>query len=209
MTINLIIVDDHQLFIDGIKSILSTEIGISVIGECHNGLEVIQLLEKGLLPDIIMTDIRMPIMNGIACTRAIAHSHPDIPVLALSMFDQEEDIIEMLEAGARGYIVKNTGKEEMLEAIYALHRKEEYYSPELSDKVKKYRQTKEISVQHPLSRREREILSLIAKGSTSVQIAKSLNISKLTVDTHRKNIHKKLGIKSNTGLVKYAITNNL
>lgn len=208
MTIKIIIADDHQLFIDGIKSILKIEIGVTFIGEAKDGLELLNLVEKGDKPNVILTDIRMPVMDGIVATRVLSKKYPNIPILALSMFDQESDVIEMMEAGASGYIVKNAGKEEMLEAIYTLHRKEQYFSKELRGKLFHY-QKSNVGDKKALTRREKEIVSLIAKGRTSVQISQELNISKLTVDTHRKNIHKKLGIASNAGLVRYALEEKL
>lgn len=209
MTIKIIIADDHQLFIDGIKSILSTELGITFIGQAKDGLELINLVEKGdEKPDVILTDIRMPVMDGIVATRVLSKKYPKIPILALSMFDQEADVIDMLDAGVSGYIVKNAGKEEMLEAIYTLHRKKQYFSKELKGRLFHYQKDKG-EKKKLLTRREKEIVSLIAKGRTSLQISQELNISKLTVDTHRKNIHKKLRIISNAGLVRYALEEKL
>jgi len=205
MNIEVIITDDHQLFIDGIKSILKTEIGISIIGEANDGLQLIKLLDKGLNPDVILMDIRMPVMDGITTTRVLAKDHSDIAVLALSMYDQESDVIEMMEAGAKGYIVKNAGKKEMLEAIYALHSKRSYFSKKIKDSLKHYHERKN-SKSRTLTRRETQIIDLIGKGRTSQQIAVELCISKLTVDTHRKNIHKKLRIATNAGLIKYALS---
>ena len=120
MKINILIVDDHQLFTDGIKSILMKEIDIEVIAEATNGLEVLQLLEKEIFPDIVITDIRMPVLDGIALTKQLAKNHPEIKVLALSMYDQTADVIEMLNAGAKGYVTKNVDKNELVSAIHTL-----------------------------------------------------------------------------------------
>lgn len=203
MKVKIIIADDHQLFIDGIKSILTNEIGISIVGEANNGLQVIQLLESGICADVILTDIRMPVMNGIATTRLLAKQFPKIPVLALSMYDQPSDIQEMLDAGALGYIVKNSGKQELIKAIHALHQGRKYLSKDLEQYQLEGGRTG--SKQYPLSRREKQIVALIAKGRTSHQIAEELHISKLTVDSHRKNIYKKLGLKTVAGLIKFAL----
>ena len=208
MTIKIVIADDHQLFIDGIKSILSSEIGITITGEAKNGLELLNLIESGEKPNVILTDIRMPIMSGIVATRIISKKYPSIPILALSMYNQEADVVDMVEAGASGYLVKNAGKKEMLEAIYAVHNKKQYFSKELRGKLSYDLKSKSIT-KRELTPREKEIVILISKGRTSVQIAQELNISKLTVDTHRKNIHKKLGISSNAGLVRYALEERL
>ncbi|MDX1640611.1 MAG: response regulator transcription factor [Balneolaceae bacterium] len=205
--IKAVIADDHQMFIDGIKSILESVSDITIVDEAKDGLDLIKSVEK-FIPDIVLTDIRMPGMDGIAAVKYLSENFPNIPVLALSMFDQEEEIIEMLKAGASGYIIKKAGKEELVTAINKLVNRGSYYSPSISGKVNKWLKNPDINEKSsPLTKREREILKLIARGKTSQQIAKALKISKYTVDTHRKNIHKKLGIKSNTGLVKYVMEN--
>lgn len=205
--IKAVIADDHQMFIDGIRSILENVRDIEIEAEAKDGLELIKAVEK-VSPDIVLTDIRMPGMDGIAATRYLTENFSNIPVLALSMFDQQEDVIDMLKAGASGYIIKKAGKEELVRAIKKLVNHGHYYSPSISGKVDKWLENPEFRESpSPLTKRERQILQLIAEGKTSQQIAKSLKISKYTVDTHRKNIHKKLDIKSNTGLVKYVMEN--
>jgi DNA-binding NarL/FixJ family response regulator len=206
MTIRIVIADDHQLFIDGIKSILSKEIGIQIVGEANNGLELIKCIDS-TKPDVVLTDIRMPIMDGVNVTRTLSKEHPEIAVLAVSMYDQQVDVIEMLEAGAKGYVTKNVEKKELLEAIHTLFKGESYVSKNLPINIKDWLSTAQKPQQELLTRREKEIVRLIARGRTTLQIAESLNLSKYTIDTHRKNIHKKLGIKSNTGLVSYALKN--
>ncbi|MBC3756843.1 response regulator transcription factor [Hyunsoonleella sp. SJ7] len=205
MTINVIIADDHQLFIDGIKSILQKVMNVEVIGEANNGLEVLKLLENGLKPDIIITDIRMPILDGVGLTRRLTSEYPNIKVLALSMFDQTVDVTEMLDVGSKGYVTKNVDKDELELAINTLVKGEYYFSKNLPESIQDWFNEEKTALQSELTKRETEILQLIVKGRTSIQMAKQLKLSKFTVDTHRKNIHKKLGIKSNTGLVNYAI----
>lgn len=205
MTISILIADDHQLFIDGIKSILEKVINVETIGEANNGLEVLKLLENGSAPDIIITDIRMPILDGIGLTRMLTAEYPKIKVLALSMFDQAIDVTEMLEVGAKGYVTKNVDKRELEAAINALVKGEYYFSNNLPESIKDWFTKEKNAFQPQLTKREVEILQLIVKGRTSIEMAKHLKLSKFTVDTHRKNIHKKLGIKSNTGLVNYAL----
>jgi DNA-binding NarL/FixJ family response regulator len=208
MTIRIIIADDHQLFIDGIKSILSKAIDISIVGEANNGLEVLKLLEGGLQPDMILTDIRMPILDGISLTKTLTKEYAKIKVLALSMFDQTVDVIEMLEAGAKGYVTKNVEKKELILAIHTLIKGHYYFSKNLPKEIENWF-NKDNTVQKDtfLTKRETQILQLLVKGRTSLQMSKQLKLSKYTIDTHRKNIHKKLGIKSNTGLVKYVLKN--
>ncbi|WP_298761408.1 response regulator transcription factor [uncultured Psychroserpens sp.] len=208
MIIKILIVDDHQLFIDGIKSILSKSIDIETIGEANNGLEVLKLLEGGLQPDVILTDIRMPIMDGTTLTKTLSKEYPKLKVLALSMFDQTVDVIEMLEAGANGYVTKNVDKSELDLAIHTVVKGDYFFSANLPKDIQDWFHNESIPPDNQLlTKREIEILQLIVKGRTSLQMAKHLSLSKYTIDTHRKNIHKKLGIKSNTGLVNYALKN--
>ena len=205
--IRVLIADDHQLFIDGIKSILDGQVGIAIIAEANNGLEVIKTLEAGTIPDLVLTDIRMPIIDGVSVTRTLSQNYPQIPVLALSMYDQSADVIEMLEAGAKGYVTKNVDKKELVNAIHTLTKGEFYFSQNLPEDIKAWFERDQLKEDAVLTRREKEILNLIARGRTSQQMAQQLKLSKFTIDTHRKNIHKKLGIKSNTGLVTYALKN--
>ena len=205
--LNIIIADDHQLFIDGIKSILLKEIGITIIAEANNGLEVIKFLDKGIAPDIIITDIRMPIVDGVSLTKTVSKEYPNIKILALSMFDQSADVMEMLDAGAKGYITKNVEKKELISALHTLQKGDYFFSENLPVDIQNWFKKEPLAEQPILTRREKEILQLLIKGRTSLEMAKQLKISKYTIDTHRKNIHKKLGIKTNTGLVKYAIDN--
>ena len=207
MKIKVAIADDHKLFIDGIKSILAKEINISIVSEAANGLELIKAIENGPLPDIIVTDIRMPVMDGIAATRILTKKYPYIPVLALTMYDQSADVIEMLEAGAKGYVTKEVEKQELILALNCLMVGKKYFSKNLPDDFSTWFMETSDEKEITLTRREKEILELVAKGRTTLQMAQELKLSKFTIDTHRKNIHKKLGIKSNTGLVNYALKN--
>ncbi|MBS2097226.1 response regulator [Carboxylicivirga linearis] len=205
MSIKVIIADDHQLFIDGIKSILAPVNNITVIAEACNGFELIKHLENGLTPNLIITDIRMPVIDGVSATRALSKDFPEIPILALSMYDQSADVIEMLDAGAKGYITKNVERNELLTAIKTVIRGEYYFSKKLPLNVEDWKKQRVNAELGKLTKRENEILELIAKGRSTLEIAQQLKISKFTIDTHRKNIHKKLGIKSNAGLVNYAL----
>jgi len=207
MNIELIIADDHQLFIDGLKSILSKELDIQIIGQANNGLEVIKLIESGKRPNILLTDIRMPIVDGIALTKMISKEYPDIQVLAVTMFDQSIDVVEMLDAGAKGFVTKNVKKSELVQAIHTLMNGGFYFSENLPKDIQKWFDTEHKKPESTLTRREKEILQLLAKGRTTLQMAQELKISKYTIDTHRKNIHKKLGIKTNTGLVNFFLKN--
>lgn len=204
MSVNILLVDDHELFMDGLKSIFDKELNFQVVGKMVNGLQAIQHIAKQQ-PDVIITDIRMPILDGISLVKQLSESHPNLPVIALSMFDQDADIIEMLDAGAKGYVLKKANSKTLINAIHTVLRGELYVSEEFQNVYKQWKDQKEIEVEKiALTRRERQILELVVKGRSSVQIAETLNLSRYTVDTHRKNIHKKTGIKSNVDLVRLA-----
>ncbi|UJH68423.1 response regulator transcription factor [Allomuricauda sp. SCSIO 65647] len=203
MSVKIILVDDHKLFLNGLESILKNELGIHVVGTATNGLELLELMEQHT-PQIILTDIRMPIMDGIAITKLFQKKYPKTSIIALSMFDQEDDVVEMLDAGAKGYIIKNAEKEELVEAIHAVSKGGHYFSPKFKGIHEKWTAQEKQVKDLKLTRRERQILALLARGKTSQQMAKELNLSRFTIDTHRKNIHKKLGIKSNLILAKQA-----
>ncbi|HPQ99149.1 MAG TPA: response regulator transcription factor [Saprospiraceae bacterium] len=206
MNTKIIIVDDHQLFIDGVKSILQEVVDIEIIAEAQHGLQCMRLLESGMIPDLILMDIRMPVMDGIATMRMLKKEYPKIQVLALSMYNQEADVLEMMDAGASGYIIKNTGKKELVEAIRIVSQKKSYFSKDLpGNLLSKYHEGS--GAVKLLTRREIDILQLMAMGRTSHEIANALSISKFTVDTHRKNIHRKLRIATNAGLIKYTLEN--
>lgn len=204
MSVNILLVDDHELFMDGLKSIFDKELNFQVVGKMVNGLQAIQHIAKQQ-PDVTITDIRMPILDGISLVKQLSESHPNLPVIALSMFDQDADIIEMLDAGAKGYVLKKANSKTLINAIHTVLRGELYVSEEFQNVYKQWKDQKEIEVEKiALTRRERQILELVVKGRSSVQIAETLNLSRYTVDTHRKNIHKKTGIKSNVDLVRLA-----
>lgn len=207
MKIKVLIADDHHLFIDGIRSILNHELDISIIAEASNGLEMIKLLESGVKPDVILTDIRMPVMDGVAATRVIAKNYPEIPVLALTMFDQSVDVYEMIDAGAHGYITKEIKKEELIRAIHTVVGGKTYFSGKLPVDLSELDKIDGSDRNIELTRREIEILQLVVKGRTTLEIAQQLKVSKFTIDTHRKNIHKKLNIKTTAGLISYALKN--
>ena len=203
MSVDIILVDDHKLFLDGLDSILKSELGIQVIGTATNGLELLDLMEMHQ-PAIVLTDIRMPVMDGIAITKLFKKKYPRTAIIALSMFDQEEDVIEMLDAGAKGYVIKNVEKEELVKAIHQVSQGGFYFSPKFEGIHERWTAREGKGTALKLTRREREILRLLARGKTSQQMAEQLHLSRFTIDTHRKNIHKKLGIKSNLALAREA-----
>ena len=196
--IRIAIAEDHQALIDGIKLALEYEEGLSVIGEATDGEALLDLIRKKQ-PDIVITDIRMPKCDGITATRLIKKEFPNIHVIAFSMFEQDEAVLQMKNAGASGYIMKNSSLKKLVEAIKAVSKNLLFFDDSI---VAKDALTKEEII---LSTREKEILRLIGEGKTSQEIADMLFIGKSTVDTHRKNIIKKMNIYGKTDLIRFAV----
>lgn len=206
--ITIAIAEDHQMLIDGVKSFFEYDEDINIIGAVNNGKELVKLVRLKQ-PKLVITDIRMPIMDGIQATQIIKKEFPHIKVLAMTMFDQPEAIKQMLDAGATGYVLKNSGIKMLSEAIQTVAGGETFFDKNVAlnfmndyiqDNVKVGK-----SDQVVLSNREKEILHLIANGKTSKEIAEELFIAKTTVDTHRKNMIRKLELRSGNELIKYAI----
>lgn len=196
--ISLIIAEDHQALIDGIKSFLQYETDIALVGEANDGETLIKLVRLKQ-PQVVLTDIRMPKCDGITATKTITKEFPNTKVIAFSMFDQNKAIEEMKKAGASGYIMKNSSLKKVLEAIRIVAKNGTYFDNAINTSDK----NSEVSV--PLSRREREILRLIGDGKSSQEIADALSIGKSTVDTHRKNMLKKMKIQGKSDLIRYAV----
>lgn len=197
--ITLAIAEDHQALIDGIKSYVRYEDDIHVIGQANDGEELLKLVRLKQ-PKVVLCDIRMPKMDGIEATKIILSEFPHTKVVAFTMFDQQEAVKQMLDAGAQGYILKNSSLDVVLEAIRTTASGNTYFDKkiELSSESKN-------SSESLLSAREREILQLVSKGLTSHQIADKLFIGKSTVDTHRKNMIRKLGLSGAGELLRYAV----
>lgn len=207
---NLLIVDDHQMFIDGIKSILRNQIIFNVAAEALNGQQALEILEKEKI-DIVITDISMPVMTGIELTKIIKTKFPEIKVIVVSMHNDRTVVSEIMMAEAEGYILKNTGKKELFEALTRVTNNGTYYSNEvltvMMERVKTEKKSnEEIKL---ITDREIEILKLIVEEYSSEQIAEKLFISKRTVDTHRTNILAKTNSKTIVGLIKYAVRNHI
>ncbi|WP_298138854.1 response regulator transcription factor [Flavobacterium sp.] len=196
--IKVIIAEDHQALIDGIKLSLEYEVDITVIGEANDGEMLIELVRKNE-PDVIITDLRMPKCDGICATRTIKNEFPNVKIIAFSMFDKSEAVEQMKHAGASGYIMKNSSLKKVIEAIRIVAKGGTYFDNSITGKDIA---SKEAII---LSNREKEILQLIGEGKTSQEIADSLYIGKRTVDTHRKNIIKKINIHGKTDLIRFAV----
>lgn len=210
--IKLIVADDHKMIRDGIISLLEEEADIQVLGEASDGREVLSLLKK-IEVDVILMDIDMGQYNGIEATKQVAKLYPKVKVLIVSMHGDLSYITKAFEAGAKGYLLKNAGKNEILKAINQLMEGNIYCSIEVSAKLvaqlqgKTRPKVKDKSVH--LTRREIEVLKLIVEEFSNAEIADKLFISIRTVDTHRRNLLTKLGAKNTVGLVKYAIKHGL
>lgn len=206
--IKVLVADDHTILRQGIKALLDNQEGIEVIGEAKDGREALAIIEE-TLPDVILMDIAMPGLNGLEATRRIKKKFPRMKVLVLTMYTNEEYIFQILNAGANGYLVKETAFQDLISAIKAVYKNEAFMSPSISKKVInsyiKKAQDDEEKTCEILTTREREILQLIAEGNSSKKIAELLFISPKTVETHRTHIMDKLNIHNRTGLIKYAI----
>lgn len=197
--ITVAIAEDHQALIDGIVSYLEYEEDIQIVGHANDGEALLKIVRQKQ-PKVVICDIRMPKMDGIVATTHIKKEFPHIQVVAFTMYDQDKAVRQMLNAGAIGYILKNSPLKVVLEAIRTLADNKPYYDAKLNiDKVSKN------SSKSILSRREKEILALIAQRKTSQEIADLLFISKSTIDTHRKNMIQKLDLKGANELLGYAI----
>ncbi len=210
--IEIMIADDHRVFREGIVSILENTGEIKVIAQAQDGKEVMEKLQK-VQPKLILMDISMGQAGGIETTKLVKEQYPDIKVLVLSMHSESSYIVKMLEAGASGYLLKDAGSSELINAIKAVAEGHTYFSSQVSatlvDQLVKGKKMPERKSGVPLTRRELEVLRLIAEEYSNPEIAEKLFISIRTVDTHRRNLLEKLGVKNTAGLVKYAIKHGL
>ena len=211
----VLIADDHAMFADGIASILEAEDDIKVVGQCLDGPSVIDFL-KNNPADILLLDVNLPGMSGIEVCKKVVKDYSDTKVLAISMFNEESFVTEILNNGAMGYILKNTGREELLKAINTILSGTSYFSKDVTETIMKglMNQRKGGSkesrkVLPKISRREKEVLDLIIKEHTTQEIANKLFISLKTVESHRSNLLAKLNARNTAGLVRIAMENNL
>ena len=205
----VVLVEDHIVVRQGIKALLSDEPDIEIVGEAGNGREALPLI-AALLPDVVLMDISMPGLNGIEATWQIRQRFPQVKVVILSMHANEEYVFQVLRAGASGYVLKQSDSSEVLTAIRAALAGGSFLSPPISravidDYVRRAEARGQDSELDLLTSREREVLQLLAEGLSNREIARQLNISVKTVETHRGNMMSKLGMDSKTNLVKYAL----
>ncbi len=207
--IRIILADDHEIFRDGFNVMLRKEPSITLEGEAANGKELLELTGK-IRPDVILTDIKMPIIDGIEATRQITSLFPGINIIALSMFDDENLIIDMLEAGAKGYLLKSAHKTEIIEAIKAVYKDETYYCKSTSTKlVQMIAQSRfnphTHSVKPEFTEKEIEIIKLICQEASNKEIASRLYLSVRTIEGYRERIQERIKAKNAAGIVIYAI----
>ena len=206
--IRILLADDHGVVRQGFKMILGAQADMEIVGEAANGREAVEQAER-LKPDIVVMDVAMPELNGIEATRRLAESAPHVRVLALSMHKDSVYVRETLRAGARGYLLKDSGANDLVAAVRAVANGEGYLSPAVSNAVlDDYRRhvTNAIDL---LTSREREVLQMLAEGKTNKEIAATLNLSVYTVDAHRGHIMEKLNLHSINELVRFAVRNGM
>ena len=208
--IRILIVDDHEMVRDGLAVMLSRQDDFSVVGEAQNGLEAVENARE-LQPDVVLMDLRMPELNGVDAMRRIREKLPDLKFLVLTTYDTDEYIFDAIEAGAKGYLLKDASREELFRAVRAVHRGESLIEPgvqsRLLDRLAQLsRQATQSSSNDTLSGRETEILQLMAHGSANKAIAAVLSISESTVKTHVSNIFQKLEVGQRTEAVTKAMS---
>lgn len=211
--IKVLVVDDHAIVREGVRMILAKEPDLEVVGEASDGQEALERA-KQLQPDVVVMDISMPGMGGIEATQTLRTTLPAVQVLALTMHEDETYVFQLLRAGAAGYVLKRAAAQDLVAAVRAAARGEAFLYPSIARKVvedylKRVESGEERERYDGLTAREKEILTLIASGSSNQQIAEKLFISIKTVQTHRAHILEKLGLHDRTELVRYAIRKGL
>lgn len=209
MTLRILLAEDHTMFREALKLMLSRERDIDVVGEAGDGRELLQRAAQ-CQPDIVCMDIGMPELNGIEATRRLQDVSPRTKVIGLSGFASRQYVMDMLQAGAKGYVIKSEAGEELLRAIRAVRLDRTYLSPQVADLVaESLIQTGESPAATRLTARERQVLALVAEGHTTQQIAERLHLAPATVEVHRRNVARKLGLHSVAELTRYAVRQGL
>src|SRR5579871_4496263 len=211
--IRLVIADDHEIFRDGLMLMLSKEKDIILEGQAENGLELIELANSKR-PDVILLDVKMPRMDGIEATKVLIKNNPDQKIIALSMFDEENLIVEMLEAGAKGYLLKNADKHEIIDAIEQVYEGNTFYCRHTSARLAKMIVKSNFNPHKKTDRivftdREKAIIKFTCQQLTAQQIGDKLFLSKRTVEGYRTKILEKMNVKNTAGVVIYALKHEL
>src|SRR5918996_2173702 len=208
--IKILVVDDHEVVRDGISVMMGRQRDFAVVGEASNGLEAIEKVQD-LHPDIVLMDLRMPQMNGVEAMRRIRSEDSEVKFIVLTTYDNDEYIFDAIEAGAKGYLLKDASREELFQAVRAVHQGESLIEPGVASKVldrlaQLSRQAHLPQIAQVLSERETEVLQLMARGAPNKSIATSLSISESTVKTHVANIFQKLEVNQRTEAVTKAMS---
>lgn len=210
MKTNVILVDDHKMFLEGLESVIRESPEISVLGTAMNGKQGLSIVQARCEEiDIIVVDVSMPVMDGVEFMKIVKHLYPQIKILALTMHNDENRIRKLKEVGVDGYILKEDSHEELVTAIRALRKGDDYFGTEVMKTIMQSINNKSKDVASPLTARELEVLKLIGKALSGPEIASRLNISVNTVETHRRNILIKLNMKNSLELVRYAVKNGI
>jgi two-component system NarL family response regulator len=211
MKTRVLLAEDHRMFRDALRILLDKESDIEVVAEVGDGLELLECVRQ-LAPDIVCMDIGMPNLNGIEATRRLLDLHPQVKVIGLSAYTEKHFVLDMLNAGALGYIAKASAGDQLLSAIRAVQANRKYLCPAVAATVAEALISNNNGDSSPaarLSSRERQVLQLIAEGNTSAQIGERLHVSPATVDVHRRNIMRKLGLHSIADLTRFALRNGI
>lgn len=212
-TIRLIIADDHEIFRDGLALMLSKQEAVTLVGQASDGHELLQLVDE-TKPDMVLTDIKMPRLDGISGAKILLQRYPQLKIIALSMFEEEDLIVEMLEAGAKGYLLKNADKKEILEAIITVNEGNIFYckhtTAHLASLIVKSKFDSRLKGHSNLfTDREKDIIRLICRQHTAQEIGDLLFLSKRTVEGYRTRILEKMDVKNTAGVVIYALKHNI
>ncbi len=207
MSVTVLLADDHPIVRQGLRHLLEAEPNLKVVGEASNGLEAVQLVEK-FKPDVLIVDIVMPELNGLEVLKQVRERSPATCCIVLSMQSADVYVVEALKAGALGYVLKETGPSELINAVNQVIQGQRYLSPRISERlIDVLIETSQKSVSDPyqtLTNREREVLQMAAEGLSSAEIARRLSISPRTAELHRGRMMNKLGLRNQTELIRYA-----
>jgi NarL family two-component system response regulator LiaR len=206
--IRVLIADDHTVVRKGIRALLETEPGIEVVGEAADGEDALHRA-LALKPDVVLMDLVMPKMDGVQATKAIMERRPGVKILVLTSFAEDKRILSAIEAGALGYLLKDSSPQDLVRAIREVHRGESALHPKVAQRLVSQLREPEEPAREELTERERKVLELIAKGLSNREIARELSISEPTVRTHVSNILRKLHLKSRTQAALYALKEGL
>lgn len=211
--VQIVLADDHEIFRDGFRAMLKKQASVNLVGEAENGEELIKVVEE-LKPDVVVTDIKMPKLDGIGATKILTKRFPHIGVISLSMFDEENLIIDMLEAGAKGYLLKNAHKDEIISAVEAVYQNQTYYCSLTSRKLTKMIADSSFNPNRhtnkpEFSEKEINVMRLVCQEFSNKEIAMQLKLSVRTIEGYREKIQEKINARNTAGIVVYAIKNKI